>query len=220
MKRVIKRDGKLVSFEWEKIQSAIECAYLDVCGEINHEEVEEVLASMELEPLLEYDYGITVEEIQDIVVKCLKEVNKEVAESYQKYREERTRIREYNTDTYKKLGKVLNATDIMNSNANVDEASFGGRKFETAGLIMKKVALDNLVPSDVAEAHLQNRGYIHDLDSYAIGMHNCLFTDTRKLLLNGFSTRNGDVRGANSLSTAMQQVAVIFQVQSQDQFGK
>lgn len=50
-------------------------------------------------------------------------------------------------------------------------------------------------------------------------MHNCLFTDTRKLLLEGFSTRNGDVRGANSLSTAMQQVAVIFQVQSQDQFG-
>lgn len=161
MTKVIKRDGKLVDFEWAKIQLAIESAYLDLYGEIKSSEIDTVIEAIEVEPLLEYDDGVTVEEIQDIVVKCLKEVNKDVAEAYQKYREERTKIREYNTDTYKKLGKVLNATDIVNSNANVDEASFGGRKFETAGLIMKKMALDTLVPSDVANAHVQNRGYIH-----------------------------------------------------------
>ena len=224
--KIIKRDGMLKDFDFKRIQIAITNAYEDVYGKERVEllnkysdEIEEVLDNVFEEVAVFNDDNIAVEEVQDIVIKALNIVNKDVAKAYQDYREERTRIREYNTDVYKKLDKVLNATDIVNSNANVDEASFGGRKFETAGLIMKKYALDNLIDKDIAKAHRENRGYIHDLDSYAVGMHNCSFPDMRHLLLDGFSTRNGDVRGANSLSTAMQQVAVIFQVQSQDQYG-
>ena len=57
------------------------------------------------------------------------------------------------------------------------------------------------------------------MSSYPIGDHNCLFADIPRLLANGFKTRNGDVRPANSFSTACQLVAVIFQVQSQIQYG-
>lgn len=222
MVKVIKRDGIVKPFDFERIYIAIQKAYKDVYGDdlyCHFPQIEDINESIfKSISSIECD-SIGVEEVQDIVISALDKYNKRIANAYSEYRDERTKIREYNTDTYKKLDKVLNATDIVNSNANVDEASFGGRKFETAGLIMKKYALDNLIDKDIAKAHMNNRGYIHDLDSYSVGMHNCSFPDVRHLLLDGFSTRNGDVRGANSISTAMQQVAVIFQVQSQDQYG-
>ena len=58
-----------------------------------------------------------------------------------------------------------------------------------------------------------------DLDSYAVGMHNCLSIPFDDLLKNGFNTRQTDVRPAQSINTAMQLVAVIFQLQSLQQFG-
>lgn len=75
---------------------------------------------------------------------------------------------------------------------------------------MSKMSRDN---------HLNNEIYIHDLDAYAVGMHNCLSIPFDELLANGFNTRQTDVRPANSINTAFQLVAVIFQLQSLQQFG-
>ena len=61
--------------------------------------------------------------------------------------------------------------------------------------------------------------YIHDLDHYAVGSHNCLSIPFDDLLAKGFNTRQTDVRPAQSVSTAFQLVAVIFQLQSLQQFG-
>ena len=58
-----------------------------------------------------------------------------------------------------------------------------------------------------------------DLDSYSTGMHNCLSVPIDQLLANGFKTRQTDVRPASTVSTAMQLVAVLFQIQSLQQFG-
>lgn len=69
------------------------------------------------------------------------------------------------------------------------------------------------------ENHLNNEIYIHDLDSYALGDHNCLTCPVDKLLENGFNTRQTDVRPAKSVNTAFQLIAVIFQLQSLQQFG-
>ena len=220
--QVIKRDGRIKDLDYERIYVAVEKAYKDVYGE------DLTCYFPQLEDVNDGVFGVLegyenefvgIEEIQDVVVGELMKVNKRVGGAYKEYREERTRVREYESELYKKLGKILNATDIVNSNANVDESSFGGRKFEASGALTKKIALETMIDKEVAKAHLDNRGYIHDLDTYSIGMHNCAFIDMRKLLLDGFSTRNGDVRGANSLSTAFQLIAVAFQVQSQDQFG-
>lgn len=62
--------------------------------------------------------------------------------------------------------------------------------------------------------HLNNMIYIHDLDSYFVGSHNCLSIPFDDLLAKGFNTRQTDVRPANSINTAFQLVAVIFQLQS------
>ena len=66
---------------------------------------------------------------------------------------------------------------------------------------------------------MNNEIYIHDLNSYAVGCHNCLSIPFDKLLAEGFNTRQTDVRPAQSVSTAFQLVAVIFQLQSLQQFG-
>lgn len=118
-----------------------------------------------------------------------------------------------------KIKSILECSNVQNSNANVDEYSFGGRKFEAAGLILKDIAMDDYIDPKVADAFKKNKIYIHDMDNYAIGTHNCLFIDFKKLFTDGFTTRNGDVRPPKSISTAMQQVAVILQCQSQVQFG-
>ena len=84
---------------------------------------------------------------------------------------------------------------------------------------MKDIALNDIVSPMAKENHLGNMIYIHDLDSYAVGMHNCLTIPFDDLLANGFNTRQTDVRPANSINTAFQLVAVLFQLQSLQQFG-
>jgi len=144
---------------------------------------------------------------------------KDVAKAYIKYREKRNQVRKYNSDFMKEVAKKLNATNVQNQNANVDEYSFGGRKGEVDSAIMKQYALDNCMSEMAKNNHLTNQVYIHDLDSYAVGMHNCLSIPFDKLLANGFNTRQSDIRPAGSVSTAFQLVAVLFQLQSLQQFG-
>ena len=118
-----------------------------------------------------------------------------------------------------KVAIKLAASDVQNQNANVDEYSFGGRRGEADSVIFKQYALDNLVSKMARNNHLNNEIYIHDLDAYILGMHNCLTVPFDDLLANGFNTRQTDVRPANSVNTAFQLVAVLFQLQSLQQFG-
>ena len=85
--------------------------------------------------------------------------------------------------------------------------------------MMKQYALDYCMSDMARNNHLNNEIYIHDLSAYAVGMHNCLSIPFDDLLANGFNTRQTDVRPANSINTAFQLVAVIFQLQSLMQFG-
>ena len=144
---------------------------------------------------------------------------KDVARKYIIYRNNRTSIREKNTQLMKDISEKLNANNVQNQNANVDEKSFGGRVGEASDTVLKKYALDNCMSEMARNNHLNNEIYIHDLNSYAVGMHNCLSVPFDKLLAEGFNTRQTDVRPAQSVSTAFQLVAVIFQLQSLQQFG-
>ena len=164
--------------------------------------------------------GISVEEIQDLVEDALiLSERKDVAKAYIRYRYKREVAREVKSDFFDAIGEKLEARNVQNQNANIDEYSFGGRLGEAASVMTKQYALDNLVSPKARANHLNNRIYIHDLDAYATGMHNCLSVPFDKLLAEGFNTRQTDVRPANSVNTAMQLVAVIFQIQSLQQFG-
>lgn len=149
-----------------------------------------------------------------IEVKLFEANAYEVGRQYMKYRYEKERNRNYLAITEKLMAK-----NVANQNANVDEHSFGGRIGETASYIMKDYALKNVMSKTSRDNHNNNEVYVHDLDHYAVGDHNCLSIPFDMLLEKGFNTRQVDIRPANSVSTAMQLVAVIFQIQSLQQFG-
>lgn len=158
---------------------------------------------------------VEIDVLEDIIEKKLMEAQGyEVAKRYITYRYEKERVR-----TNKSLTEKLTASNVQNQNANIDEFSFGGRVGEAASYVTKQYALDHLISKKAKHNHNNNEIYIHDLDSYAIGSHNCLSIPFDKLLREGFNTRQTDVRPASSINTAMQLVAVIFQLQSLQQFG-
>ena len=217
-----KRDGSIQKFDSMKIEQAVLSAFLDVDGEITD------YAEKKAHNIAEYikneaesaDRTFSVEEVQDLVENGLMSGRrKDVARSYIQYRYERSKVREHNTNFMKEVTRKLEASAVENQNANVDERSFGGRIGEASRALTKKFALDYCMSEMSRNNHLNNEIYIHDLDSYAVGMHNCLTIPFDKLLAEGFNTRQTDVRPANSVNTAFQLVAVIFQLQSLQQFG-
>ena len=218
--KVIKRDGAIVPFDMEKIIVAINKAFVEVDGALYEEDTANDIA---------YEIGckvanmkdcITVEEIQDLVEDYLmRSERRDVARAYIRYRYKKEVARNKKDDFIQAIREKLDASDIKNQNANVDEASFGGRTGEASSVVTKQLALDYLISPMARENHLNNEIYIHDLDSYYVGSHNCLSIPFDDLLANGFNTRQTDVRPAGSANTAFQLVAVIFQLQSLQQFG-
>lgn len=216
--KVIKRNKERVEFNKEKIKVAILKAFLDVDGEETQYAKEK---AREIANYIEgFNTPMTVEEIQDIVEEKLMASNrKDVARAYVQYRFLHKLARTKYQDLMDAVSEKLTASNVQNQNANVDEQSFGGRVGEASDVIMKQYALDYCMSEMAKDNHLNNEIYIHDLNSYSIGMHNCLSVPFDKLLANGFNTRQTDVRPANSVNTAFQLVAVIFQLQSLQQFG-
>ena len=220
---VQKRDGRIVPFDERKIEKAILAAFEDTDGEITEyakNKAANIASYIQGYYEDDEDYIPGIEEIQDLVEKGLMATKrKDVAKKYILYREERTKIRNANTKLMKSIKEKVEASDVQNQNANVDEHSFGGRMGEARSELMKDYALNYIISDMARENHLNNEIYIHDLDSYAVGMHNCLTIPFDDLLAKGFNTRQTDVRPANSINTAFQLVAVIFQLQSLQQFG-
>ena len=220
--KVLKRDGKIDVYNFEKIKRAVESAYNSVNATMDEKFLQQL--SDHFQKLIDKrktpEEPINIEEIQDEIEKFLVMKNKtNVVKHFMRYREDRNRHREMKSKLMKGIASKLQAKNISNQNANVDESSFGGRMGEATRVVTKEYALYKCMSKMARENHLNNEIYIHDLDSYAVGMHNCLTVPFDDVLSKGFKTRNTDVRPANSINTAMQLVAVVFQLQSLQQFG-
>ena len=220
--QIIKRDGRTQAWNKQKVIEAIKKALIAVDGTLTKAGVNmarRIAKNIEKE-VFESPVALSVEQIQDKVEESLMATNrKDVAKAYITYRNERARIRTQKGELNQKITEKLLATNVQNQNANVDEYSFGGRRGEAMNELMKDYALNYIMSKTARENHLNNEVYTHDLDSYAVGMHNCLSIPFDDILEKGFNTRQADVRGANSVNTAFQLVAVIFQLQSLQQFG-
>lgn len=214
--KVIKRDGKEENLSKKKIFDSI-CKANDNVKEddrLTRKAIQRISDEV-FNACQDFEEPIPIDTIEDEIEKRLMaSTGYEVAKCYIKYRYEKERVRQN-----KSLTEKLMATNVVNQNANVDEFSFGGRIGEAASFIMKDYALQNLVSKKARQNHVNNEIYIHDLDAYAVGSHNCLSIPFDKLLAEGFNTRQVDIRPAQSINTAMQLVAVIFQLQSLQQFG-
>ena len=215
---VIKRNGTKQQFDANKIINAIKGAYEDLDKPFDDEaerRAQDIAAYVE-----KLNRDVAIEEIQDIVENKLMASNcKDVARAYIRYRYKREMARHDYQQFMDAITEKIAAKNVQNQNANVDEHSFGGRIGEAANLMMKQYALDYCMSKLSKNNHLNNEIYVHDLDHYAVGCHNCLSIPIDKLLAEGFNTRQTDIRPARSINTAMQLVAVLFQLQSLQQFG-
>lgn len=220
MLQIKKRNGIVVPFDRERIINAINKAFIEVDGELYEDDTANDIADEIKYAVKTSDDVVSVEKIQDMVEDFLmKSERRDVAKAYIRYRYKREIARKGQDDFMKAFSAKVQGSDIENQNANVDEMSFGGRVGAASDLQMKKYALDYLVSNKSRANHENNEIYIHDLNAYAVGMHNCLSIPFDDLLAKGFNTRQTDVRPAGSVNTAFQLVAVIFQLQSLQQFG-
>lgn len=220
MLQIKKRNGIVVPFDRERIINAINKAFIEVDGELYEDDTANDIADEIKYAVKTSDDVVSVEKIQDMVEDFLmKSERRDVAKAYIRYRYKREIARKGQDDFMKAFSTKVQGSDIENQNANVDEMSFGGRVGAASDLQMKKYALDYLVSNKSRANHENNEIYIHDLNAYAVGMHNCLSIPFDDLLAKGFNTRQTDVRPAGSVNTAFQLVAVIFQLQSLQQFG-
>ena len=221
---VVKRDGREVVFQPDKVRLAVTKAFSEV-DKIAATDLDDKTIAIIDKIVNEISNSaikkMSVEQIQDIVeTKLMNSLRKDVAKAYIIYRDGRTKIRERNSKLVQVVLERVNSTVDNRSNANVDEKSFSGREKEASADIGKMIALDfGGLSEAVANAHKDMLIYQHDLEKAVYGIHNCLNLNFNEIFIYGFRTRNGDVRPPTSFSTACQLVAVAFQCQSQVQFG-
>lgn len=216
---VTKRDGRIVEFDKSKIVKAIMKAFVETYSDALPDDAASVCDKIASE-VEARNTDMRVEDIQDVIVKKLMGSKyKDVATQYVEYRYLHEMARNRYDELMDAVAEKLQAKNVQNQNANVDEHSFGGRVGEASDVVNKQYALEFIVSKMARDNHVNNEIYIHDLSSYAIGNHNCLTLPLDDLLANGFNTRQTDVRPAQSINTAMQLVAVLMQLQSLQQFG-
>ena len=219
---VVKRDGTHQDFDESKIVRAIKNANSKVSDKIDDEKIHKVVTSaITFIKSLKKD-EVNVEEIHKAVEDALMKNNCfSVARQYIGYRQTRDAKR------FKTLPIVgvmesklfVKKNTAVHQNANLDEFSFGGKKGEMDSAFLKEHALNYYITPKYAKNHINNKVYIHDLDSYILGMHNCVSVPMDELLSSKVYTRQTMIRPAGSINTAFQLVAVYFQLQSLQQFG-
>ena len=221
MERVIKRDGRIKPYEPQRIYAAIQNAYVDVYGRIKfmekyHMEFMEVYGALAFR-FDEIEDMLYVEDIQDIIVKVLKDINPEVAEAYSDYREERTALRTSKTEMIKSIQGLLDQTnlDLMNENANKQAVLSSTQRDLMAGEVSKAIARMKMIPKHLLAAHDSGKIKIHDLDYFVNAIYNCELVNIEDMLQNGTVINKKKIRKPRSLRTAMTLVTqIIAQVAS------
>ena len=158
--KIIKRDGRIQDYSWDKVEAVVKKAFGSVKQDVPDKFLDKLKQSIESSFKLRESFS--VEEMQDIIQKELIKRNKyEVVEAFILYRNKRNEIREQKSDFVKNITKKLNGTNIENQNANVDEASFGGRIGEATRLVTKNDALKYRMCKKSRKNHENNEIYIH-----------------------------------------------------------
>lgn len=221
--QVIKRNGTTEEFDRNKIfKAAMKAA---IASDVEGFEPRAEAIAIDIETLLTgaETEKVNVEEIQDLLEIDLYAIadSPTIAKAFILFREKRKQER----DKANRYARIIKSRAISpesannKANANLDENSFSGRMYEASEDLWKETALDDFMPAEIAALHRNGELYQHDLARFALGQHNCLTVNLKPLLENGFITRHVTLRAPSKFSTACQQVAVIFQILSQHQFG-
>lgn len=216
---VIKRDDKVVPYDSAKIIKVIKEAAKN-SKEVITEEDYIKLSMYVTKKVSKLDCPIEVECIQNAVEEALMKYNfYETEKCFHDYRYDHEKRRLRKNATIKEMNDKMAGKVDIRDNANVDSLSYGGRLKEMSSTYLKEDALDYRMSEAQAKAHRNFERYTHDIDSFSLGMHNCLSIPIDDLLLYGVNTRQVYLRSARSIGAACQLGAVDIQLQSLQQFG-
>ncbi len=218
---VLKRDGRTVSFDEQKIFSALSRANQKLEHPVSEAGLQLVLETSLQEIGRRFTGDIQIYEIQTIVEQeLLKAHLYELAERYIQYRTQRDFRRHQATDINFEINKLLSKDQaLVNENANKDADVFNTQRDLTAGIVGKSIGL-KLLPAHVANAHQKGDIHYHDLDySPYTPMTNCCLIDFKGMLAQGFKIGNADVESPKSIQTATAQISQIIANVSSSQYG-
>lgn len=217
---VIKRDGRKVKFNKEKIKIAVLKAFLDVDGE------ETLYAKEKAREIANYIESLdkkkmTVEEIQDEIVNKLMASNrKDVAAQYVEYRYKRKLIRESNT-TDKSILELLDGTNDYwnNENSNKDAKTATVQRDYLAGITSTDITHRFLLDKDIVEAHNDGILHFHDADYFAQHIHNCDLINLEDMLQNGTVINGVMIEKPHRFITACTLATQIITAVASSQYG-
>lgn len=218
---VLKRDGRTVSFDEQKIFSALSRANQELEHPVSEAGLQLVLKASLQEIDRRFTDDIQIYEIQTIVEQeLLKAHLYDLAERYIQYRTQRDFRRHQATDINVEIHKLLSKDQaLVNENANKDADVFNTQRDLTAGIVGKSIGL-KLLPAHVANAHQKGDIHYHDLDySPYTPMTNCCLIDFKGMLAQGFKIGNADVESPKSIQTATAQISQIIANVSSSQYG-
>ncbi|MFZ1354575.1 MAG: anaerobic ribonucleoside-triphosphate reductase [Enterococcus aquimarinus] len=222
--KIIKRDGRLVDFDDQKIYDALVNAKRQISGElspVDHQLILTIVEKVDLEIAQRFVDNIKIYEIQNIVEHTLLESGEyALAEHYISYRTRRDFERSKATDINFTIEKLMNKDQqVVNENANKDSDVFNTQRDLTAGIVGKSIGL-KMLPPHVSNAHQKGDIHYHDLDYHPYSpMTNCCLIDFQGMLNNGFKIGNAEVESPKSIQTATAQISQIIANVASSQYG-
>ena len=183
--KVIKRDGRAVDYDREKIEIAIEKANKEV-------KPRERASKQDIKNIIKYieeldKKRILVEDIQDIIEQKLMEIQKyELAKRYIVYRYTRALVRKQNTTDESILGLIRSTNkDVMEENSNKNAVVASTQRDLIAGEVSKDLTKRILLPEKVTKAHEEGVLHFHDADYFLQPIFNCCLINIGDMLDNG-----------------------------------
>ena len=196
---VVKRDGRIVGFNEEKIASAIRKAMLTT----DEGDDPQLINSIAERIAMKGKAQMTVEEIQDMVeMELMKSSRKDVAKTYIKYRNQRSVARKAKTrDIFLEIINIK-SNDVTRENANMNADTPAGMMMKFSSETTKPFVDDYLLSEDAREAVRQNLLHIHDKDYYPTKSLTCVQHPLDHILQGGFRAGHGESRPAKRIETA------------------
>ncbi len=217
--KVIKRDGKAVDYNREKIAIAIEKANKEVKPKerLTKEEIREITKYIE-----ELDKKrILVEDIQDIIEQQLMDRKKfELAKKYMIYRYTRALVRKQNTTDESILGLIKNQNkELLEENSNKNAVLASTQRDYIAGEVSKDLTKRILLPEKIAKAHEEGILHFHDMDYFLQPIFNCCLINIGDMLDNGTVMNGKLIESPKSFQVACTIMTQIIAAVASNQYG-
>lgn len=222
MQRVIKRDGREVEFDREKIIEAISCANQEIIKskQIGPRKIKQLAAIVE-EKCSTYKRAIKVEDINDLIEDELIYRNyNDLVRAFIKYRHEKELVRKSNTTDDSILSLInLSNEELKQENANKNPVINSTQRDYMAGEVSKDLTRRLLLPKDIVKAHDEGQIHFHDMDYFAQRLHNCDLVALDDMLQNGTVISGTMIEKPHSFSTACNVATQIIAQVSSNQYG-